>query len=180
MWELKEPEPVKLIVGILAADHPCLNAAIEAVEDKIGKTDFISDVWPFDQTDYYKEQTGEHILRQFVSIESLIAPGKLAKIKHKTNKLERKLAAKSGIPLPRPVNLDPGIIEPSKLILASTKNFSHRIYIGERIYAEVTLMYSKGLWQELPYTYPDYKKADYQDFFSKVRIRLVEQLKESG
>ena len=93
MWELKEPRPVKLIIGILAANQDSLQAAVESLTSKFGKLDFVSDVWPFTQTDYYKEETGENILRQFVSIEKLIDPGKLAKVKHQTNKLEKKLAA---------------------------------------------------------------------------------------
>ncbi|MCK4293701.1 MAG: DUF4416 family protein, partial [Planctomycetes bacterium] len=80
MWKLKEPKPVKLIVGILAADRQCLHAAVEIIEDKFDRTDFVSDVWPFDQTDYYKNETGPYILRQFVSVERLTDPGKLAKI----------------------------------------------------------------------------------------------------
>ncbi|MHC4571909.1 MAG: DUF4416 family protein [Planctomycetota bacterium] len=177
MWELKEPRPVKLIIGILAANQDCLQAAIEALTSEFGKTDFVSDVWPFTQTDYYKEETGENILRQFISIEKLIDPGKLAKVKHQTNKLEQKLAGKFNLDLPRPVNLDPGVIEPSKLILATTKNYAHRIYIGEKMYAEVTLIFDKGSWRPLPYTYPDYKQQCYHDFFEKVRKRLLEQLK---
>ncbi len=177
MWKLKDPKPVKLIVGILAADRQCLHAGIEAVTDKLGHADFVSDVWQFDKTDYYKEQSGPHILRQFVSIEKLVDPGKLAKIKCKTNKLEQKLAKTLGLPLPRPVNLDPGIIEPSKLILATTKNYSHRIYIGNKMYAEVTLIFDKGLWRPLDHTYPDYRQKCYFDFFLNVRNRLLEQLK---
>jgi len=178
MWKLKEPKPVKLIIGILAANHQCLHAATEALTNKFGKADFVSDVWPFDKTDYYKDQTGPRILRQFVSIERLVDGGKLAKIKHQTNKLEQKLAASLGLPLPRPVNLDPGIIEPSKLVLATTKNYSHRIYIGKKIYAEVTLLFDKGRWCPFDYTYPDYKQQCYFDFFDKVRTRLVEQLRK--
>ncbi len=177
MWELKEPKPVKLIIGILAANEDCLRAAIEALTSEFGKADLVSDVWPFDQTDYYKDQTGENILRQFVSAEKLIEPGKLAKIKHQTNELEQKLAVELNLDLPRPVNLDPGVIEPSKLILATTKNYSHRIYIGEKMYAEVTLIFDKGSWCPLPYTYPDYRQQCYHDFFDKVRKRLLEQLK---
>src|SRR3972149_1205694 len=177
MWNVKEPKPVKLIIGILAADHQCLHTAVEAIDAKFGKTDFVSDVWPFDKTDYYKDQTGPRILRQFVSIERLIDPGLLAKIKHKTNKLEQKLAAKLALPVPRPVNLDPGVIEPSKLVLASTKNYSHRIYIGKKIYAEVTLIFDKGNWRPLEHTYPDYRQQCYFDFFAKVRNKLLEQLK---
>jgi len=177
MWELTEPKPVKLIIGILAGDENCLSAAIEELKSEFGKADFTSDVWPFNLTNYYNKETGGHILRQFVSIEPLVDPGELAKIKHRTNKLEQELARKLNVNLPRPVNLDPGVIEPSKLVLATTKNYSHRIYIGEKMYAEVTLIFDKGCWQTLPYTYPDYRQKCYQDFFDKVRKRLLEQLK---
>jgi hypothetical protein len=177
MWNLNAPKPAKLIIGILAADEEFLKIAVEAINANFGKIDFLSDPWPFDQTDYYKDQTGENILRQFVSIEKLIDPGKLSKIKHKTNMLEQKLAKQSASDLLRPVNLDPGIIEPSKLVLATTKNYSHRIYIGKKMYAEVTLIFDKGKWKPFEYTYPDYRQDCYHDFFSKVRTRLVEQLK---
>jgi hypothetical protein len=177
MWKLENPKPVKLIIGILAANYQCLHAAIDALTDKYGKPDFVSDVWPFTQTDYYKDQTGPHILRQFVSTERLVNPGRLAKIKHWTNKLEQKLAARLALPLQRPVNLDPGIIEPSKLVLVTTKNYSHRIYIGKKMYAEVTLIFEKGRFQPLQHTYPDYKQQCYLEFFEKVRTRLLEQLK---
>jgi hypothetical protein len=179
MWKLNVPKPVKLIIGILAADNKCLNTAVEILIDNFGKMDLTSEIWPFDKTDYYQKQTGAHILRQFISIERLIDPGKLAKIKHKTNKLEQKLAKKLRFPLPRPVNLDPGVIEPSKLVLATTKNYSHRIYIGRNMYAEVTLIFDKGRWRAMEYTYPDYRQQCYFDFFEKVRTRLLEQLKLS-
>lgn len=177
MWELKDPKPVKLIVGILAADRGCLRPTIDALTAELGPYDLQSDIWPFGQTDYYKEQTGAHILRQFVSLEHLIDPGELAHIKHLTNGLEQELAKTLGRDQPRPINLDPGIIEPSKLVLATTKNYSHRIYIGEKMYAEVTLVFDKGSWCPLPYTYPDYRQQCYFEFFEKVRVRLLEQLK---
>ncbi len=177
MWELTEPKAVKLIIGILAADESCLEAARKAVSPRFGQIDFVSDVWPFTQTSYYSEQTGPDILRQFVSLDKLIDPGKLAKIKHTTNILEQKLARALNTAFPRPVNLDPGIIEPSKLVLATTKNYSHRIYIGNKMFAEVTLVYEKGAWRHFDYTYPDYREPRYHEFFTKVRTRLLEQLK---
>ena len=177
MWELKDPQPVKLLIGILAADETALAAAVKAISKSFGVIDLASDVWPFTQTDYYKDELGPNALRQFVSIEKLIDPGKLAQIKHDTNSLEQQLADSLKLSLPRPVNLDPGFIEPSKLILASTKNFSHRIYIGNRMFAEVTLMYEKGRWRHFEFTFPDYRQSCYQDFLSKVRTRLMEQLK---
>ena len=180
MWKLNDPKPVKLIIGILASNYQCLHTAADSLSDKFGKVDLSSEVWPFYQTDYYKEQTGLRILRQFVSIKRLIEPGLLAKIKRRTNKLEQKLAKKLALPLTRPVNLDPGIIEPSKLVLATTKNFSHRIYIGNKMYAEVTLIFDKGCWRPQAYTYPDYKQQCYFDFFDKVRTQLLEQLKSKS
>ncbi len=178
MWELKEPRPVKLIVGILASEERCLTAAREGLASVLGTIDLVSDIWTFDQTDYYAAQIGPHILRQFVSVERLIDPGQLAAIKHQTNSLEKQLAATLGTPFPRPANLDPGTIEPSKLVLATTKNYAHRIYIGDRMYAEVTLVFDKGQWRPLPYTYPDYYRQEYFDFFCQVRLRLVQQLRQ--
>jgi len=92
MWKLKEPNPIKIIVGILASDEHCLAAGRKAVAREFGPLDLTSDIWPFDQTAYYRDQTGLAILRQFVSIEPLADPGVLAEIKHRTNRLERELA----------------------------------------------------------------------------------------
>ena len=178
MWEVNEPKPVKLIIGILAADENSLQAGLESTIAQFGAQDLTSQVFGFTQTEYYKDQTGDNILRQFVSFDKLIDPGELSKIKLKTNGIEEKLAKKLALPFPRPVNLDPGMIEPAKLILASTKNFSHRIYIGDNIYAELTLSYRKGEWESYKYTFPDYKETRYHEFFSRVRDRLVEQLRE--
>ena len=179
MWELKEPKPAKLIVGVLAADDRCLGAAAQRLGSAFGPVDLTSEVWAFDQTPYYHREIGATILRQFVSIERLVDPGHLAAIKHQTNGLEQDLARDLALPVPRPVNLDPGLIEPSKLVLATTKNYSHRLYIGDRMYAEVTLMFDKGNWCPMPYTYPDYRQPCYHEFFSRVRDRLVEQLRQS-
>jgi hypothetical protein len=177
MWEPREPNPVKIIIGILASDDRCLTAAREAITREFGPLDLLSDIWPFVKTDYYRDETGPAILRQFVTIEQLVHPGELAEAKHRTNRIEQELAEALASPFPRPANLDPGIIEPAKLVLASTKNFSHRIYIGRKMYAEVTLVFDRGAWCPLRYTYPDYRQQTYFDFFSEVRIRLLQQRK---
>ena len=177
MWQINKPEPVKLIIGILAADRNCLQAAVDAITAEYGECDLISETFEFNQTAYYRNQAGDNILRQFVSFKELIDPGRLASIKHRTNEIEKELAAKLPPPLPRPVNLDPGIIEPSKLVLASTKNFSHRIYIGDSMYAELTLSFCKGKWQSFSYTFPDFKGNRYHAFLSNVREKLVDQIR---
>ena len=179
MWELRSPQPVKLIIGILAAKDAHLGAARETLATEFGSFDLVSDSWLFNQTTYYKDQTGPRLLRQFVTIEQLIDPGDLADCKHRTNRIEQELSQTLDSAFPRPVNLDPGIIEPSKLILASTKNFSHCIYIGKKMYAEVTLVFDKGTWRRLPYTYPDYLQLPYLEFFSEVKAKLLRQLKSA-
>ena len=89
--------------------------------------------------------------------------------------MEQDLVLRLNTPYPRPVNLDPGIIEPSKLVLASTKNFAHRIYIGDHMYAEVTMTYNRGKWESFPFTFPDFKSGRYNGFLSNVRECVVRQ-----
>ena len=179
MWQWDPPKPVKLICGILAADQRCLEAACDALIKLYGPADRQSKTWHFDQTTYYEKEMGNHILRKFLAFETLIDPGRLAEIKHQTNEMEKQLAEALKTDRPRPVNLDPGYIEPAKLVLASTKNFSHRIYIGQNMYAEVTLMFHKGAWQSFEFTFPDYKSGRYNEFLCRVREALVEHYRQT-
>lgn len=138
-----------------------------------------SDIWPFDLTDYYEAEMGPGIKRRFLSFERLIQPDALAQIKHETNRIEDEIAQQClALELPRPVNLDPGYIDLGKLVLATTKDRSHRIYIGQRIYAEVTLHFTQGRWEPWPWTYPDYRQAEYHEFFMRVRQTLLAQRRQ--
>jgi len=98
-----------------------------------------------------------------------LEPEKLVEIKLTTNRWEEEYAAEAGKPEPRPLNLDPGYLTLGKLVLASTKDFAHRIYLSRGVYAEVTLQYRHRRWQHHEYTFPDYRRADYQEFFSECR-----------
>ena len=178
MWEIQDVQPFKLIVGILACDEAALAVSRGVLLDAYGEADLVSEVWPFDMTEYYESEAGPDMVRQFMAFETLIDPGRLAAIKHETNQMEQNLAASLDTPYPRPVNFDPGIIEPSKLVLASTKNFAHRIYIGDHMYAEVTMTYNKGNWETFPFTFPDYKSGRYNAYLNEVRQTLVQQLRE--
>lgn len=178
MWEIQDIQPVKLIVGILACDESALAISRGVLLDAYGQADLISEIWPFDMTEYYADETGSNMVRQFMAFEDLIDPGRLAAIKHETNRMEQDLVPRLNTPYPRPVNFDPGFIEPSKLVLASTKNFAHRIYIGNHMYAEVTMTYNKGKWETFPFTFPDYKSGRYNTFLNDVRQKLVQQLRE--
>ena len=112
--------------------------------------------------------------KQFLAAERLIDPALLAAIKRQTNEWEAEYAALDRHPEPRPLNLDPGYITAAKLVLASTKDHAHRIYLQDGIYAEVTLAYRHRAWQPLEWTYPDYRRADFQEFFTRCREFLLQ------
>jgi hypothetical protein len=170
-----EPEPVKLLVGLLSAWPEALDAAEAALASELGPIDLRSERMPHAFTEYYREEMGGPLLRQFVSVERLVPPGELARIKRLTNELESRLAAAGTWPVARPVNLDPGYLAPSKLVLASAKGFSHRIYLDAGIYGEITLLYKGDRWKPLDWTFPDYRTAEYHAFFDQVRARLMSQ-----
>ncbi len=179
MGQISHPEPVKLFVGMLSAYPGAFADAESALVDALGPVDLRSDLFAHEFTEYYRDEMGHPLVRLFVSFERLIQPGELPRIKRLTNEVEARMAADGAWPVVRPMNLDPGYIAPSKLVLASTKDYSHRIHLSDGIYAEVTLLYSRGRWKELQWTYPDYRTPAYHDFFTRVRARLAEQRREA-
>jgi len=133
-----------------------------------------------DFTDYYEKEMGDILDRVFFSFERLIEADRLPEIKRQTNELEDELAELLRTPnttIKRPVNLDPGYVEQAKVVLASTKNFYHRIYIGRGIFAEVTMHFKNNTYQFFPWTYPDYQSRDYQEFFLRTRQIFRSQLR---
>ncbi len=179
-----KPRParlVKLLVGLLSGDPDLLRRARQLLVRRFGPVDAESDVWPFDQTDYYQDEMGPGLQRCFLGFTQLIPPDQLVEIKRETNAIEETIAADCApLDIPRPVNIDPGYIDLTKLVLATTKDRGHRIYLGSGIYAEVTLMYAQGTWQVLPWTYPDYRRAEYHAFFSRLRAQLHQQQREGA
>ncbi len=175
MGQIRQAEPVKLFVGMLSAYPEAFVDAESALVDRLGPVDLRSDLFAHEFTQYYRDEMGHPLVRLFIALENLIPPQDLPVVKRLTNEIEARMAAEKAWPVVRPMNLDPGYIAPSKLVLASTKDYSHRIHLHEGIYAEVTLLYARSRWQELPWTYPDYRTAAYHDFFTRVRDRLLEQ-----
>jgi len=167
------PEQVRFFAGVLAADTDCLAAAREALAREWGPIDLASDILPFRYTDYYAREAGPEIVRAFFAFQTPGDPGDLAARKRRANALEQELAAGLACAYPRPVNLDPGYLTPDKLVLASCKNFAHRIYLADGVYAEMTLSFRRGRFQALPWTFPDYASGDYDPFFLALRARLM-------
>ncbi len=179
MAKPRPARPVKLFAGLLGSDPDVLRRARQFLSRRYGVVDFESELWPFAQTDYYELEMGPDLKRWFLGFERLVPPDQLAEIKLETNALEREISDDCRLPdVARPVNIDPGYIDLRKLVLATTKDAGHRIYLGRGIYAEVTLQYSHGVWQKHPWTYPDYTQAEYHEFFTLVRERYRQQHRE--
>ncbi len=169
-----KPEPAILFVAMLATDHAALALAADAVERILGHAFIGMRTVPFARTSYYRDELGGDPVRAFLAFPGIFPQKKIAGIKLATNQLEMDLAKEVNAGLPRPVNLDPGFITLSKVVLASAKDFSHRIYLDDGIFAEVTLQYRGGRFVTLPWTFPDYAAPDYHPFLLDVRgcIRL--------
>ena len=176
MGAVRSFNPVKLFIGILVSDSKLIPEVETRLISAYGPVDHRSPVIPFDFTDYYAPEMGDVIDRIFFSFERLIEADQLAEIKRQTNELENQMAPLFKT-VKRPVNLDPGYIEHAKVILASTKNFYHRIYMARGIFGEVTMHFKNNTFQFFPWTYPDYQSKDYQEFFLKIRQIYRSQLR---
>ncbi len=176
MASIRQFNPVKLFIGVLVSHSKLIPEVEQRLVTAYGAIDHRSPVIPFDFTDYYQTEMGDVIDRVLFSFERLIEADQLKEIKRQTNRFEDEVASKYE-PVKRPVNLDPGYVEQAKVILASTKNFYHRIYLGDGIFGEVTMHFKNNTFQFFPWTYPDYQSKEYQEFFLKMRHVYRAQLR---
>ena len=172
MAEPGRPSPVLLLLAAFSRYDAALAWTRDRVVECWGPLALESPPFEFDETDYYRPTMGAGLRKVFFALQRPFDPGKLAEVKLQTNDWEQDYARQSDHPLPRPLNLDPGYISPGKLVLASTKDFAHRIYLAGGIYGEVTLQYRGGLWRSHRWTFPDYRREDYQEFFTRCREYL--------
>jgi hypothetical protein len=179
MGKIQKPLPVKLIVGILTSIPELLPETEKELTALFGDIDAHSEIFSFDWTGYYDEEMGKPLYRRFLGFGGLIEAPAVVDAKIAANELEASLSLKyPGVE--RPVNLDPGYLEQSKIVLASTKNFFHRILISRGIYAEVTLCYQGKRWKSFPWTFPDYGSEKYHPFFTALRENYRRQLSAAG
>lgn len=176
MAEIKTYKPVKLVCGIIFPGEEIRNQAEASLSEKFGPVDLASSSFPFTYTDYYQPQMGPVLYRAFVSFARLIQPQELAGIKVWTNHLEDSFRLRFQAPA-RPVNLDPGYLSASALVMATAKDFAHRIPIGQGIYAHLELLFTRKGVKLLDWTYPDFKQPGYQKFFLRVREIYLNQLR---
>ncbi|RFT16071.1 MAG: hypothetical protein OP8BY_2077 [Candidatus Saccharicenans subterraneus] len=179
MAEIKPYKPVKLVCGIIFPGEEIRKQAEANLSERFGPVDLASPSFPFTYTDYYQPQMGTGLNRAFVSFARLIQPEELAGIKVWTNQLEDSFRLRFQEPA-RPVNLDPGYLSASALVMATAKDFSHRIPIGQGIYAHLELLFTRKGVRLLDWTYPDFRHQEYQDFFLRVREIYLRQLREKS
>ena len=163
------PQPAKLIIGLIMKDRALFEpVSVELVND-FGSEDLVSAWMPFDYTTYYQPEMGAPLQRRLLAFKKLINQDKLPEIKLTTNRLEHSFSRNGK----RKVNIDPGYLLYERFVLASGKNFSHRIYIGSGIYADLTLIYQRGKFEKLPWTYPDYADEPMMSFLRQVRQKYA-------
>jgi hypothetical protein len=169
---IRNPELVLLFISTLYSNNDTFYYSKEILKNIFGEILLISPTIPWDYSSYYKDEIGWPLQRQFIFFKSLIDPGLLADIKLKTNEIEASLSSGGK----RNINLDPGYLTLSKVVLASTKNYAHRIYLGKGIYAEVTLIYKDSTYKPHLFTYRDYQDKTHIDVFIKAREMLKKML----
>jgi len=173
LGKIKKKGLVKLIVGFIFKEEKVLTEAKKILEKRFGRCDFESESIAFTHTDYYEKEMSCDLRKKFLSFQKLIKPESIFKIKHFTQRLEKIFSLNRK----RRINIDPGYLDLSKLILATTKDYKHRIYLREGIYAEVTLYYERGSFQAFDWTYPDYKTPEFIQIFNKIRKIYQESIK---
>ena len=175
--------PALLLVAAFSRHKRVLEWAHARATDAWGPVALASELFGFTETDYYGPTMGPGLKKVFWAFSGAFDPGVLPDLKRLANAWEDQCASlarqgqmidDSGGPIaePRPLNLDPGYLTTAKLVLASTKDHAHRIYLRDGIYAEITLFFRHGRWEDHEWTFPDYRRADYQRYFSQVRDYL--------
>ncbi len=166
MGDVLIPPKAILFCGILFTEDFSIDYIADVLSKYFGEIVLESQIFIFNETDYYKKEMGESIKRIFFGFDNLIDMDRIVEYKLESNMIENSYFMISGN---RKVNIDPGYLTQAKVVLATTKNFQHRIYIKNGIYAEVTLRWRRGSFREWEWTYRDYKRRESVDFFNQLR-----------
>ncbi len=168
--------PTLYIAAIFSRYEPALDWAIDKIEQTFRTKSIVSERFEFTETAYYTRLMGDNLLKQLIAIDADYDPAGLADAKLHSNAWEVEYAQGRDLPEERPLNIDPGYVTPMKVVLASTKDRAHRIYLRDGIFAEECLYYHQHSWQGRPWTYPDYLRADYHRFLLLARQTLMHRL----
>lgn len=172
MGEISPHSPVLLVLAAFSRHESALSWVPSHAEKQWGQIVLKSDLFEFCETTYYAKSMGTDLRKQFFAFANAIDPSSLPAVKQLTNQWEDNYRNTAQHGEQRPLNLDPGYLTLGKLVLASTKDHAHRIYLSDGIYAETTLYYQGRQWCPRPWTFPDYRRPDYQRFFDQCRRYL--------
>ncbi|QDU26467.1 hypothetical protein ETAA8_15450 [Anatilimnocola aggregata] len=178
MGDTVKQRPVLLIAAVFSRHAAALEWARARFAAAWGAIKSESPLFEHRETTYYEASMGADLQKMFLVSEQLIDPGQLPELKLTANRWEEEYRALGNHGEARPLNIDPGYLTEAKLVLASTKDRDHRIYLSQGIFAEVTLHYARGTWQTRPWTYPDYQRADYHAYFTTCREYLRQRYRE--
>jgi len=168
------PLPGKLVISSIFREESILSTLLPLLSEAVGKLQFAGPLLPFDRTEYYHAEMGEPLFRRFFVALTPVSRDALPEIKVRLEGIEQELS-KDG---QRVVNLDPGLLTPENFVLATGKNFSHRIYLGEGVFADLTLIFQKGEYRPLPWTYPDYASLEIRALLKELRGSLLQRRAE--
>lgn len=166
--------------GLLISRLECLDAVSEDIRKVLGMPAMETPVTEWTYSTFYQPEMGKPLHRKYVFFQRLIDPSRLRELKIWSNDQEERYGRKEGEKLMRRVNIDPGYLDRSKIVLASTKNPGHRIYLGDGIHAEISLLYRRGTYRPLDYTYPDIRSRESLAMFNDARSLYLELLKDAG
>lgn len=170
--KIRPAKTAVFFISVLAANRQAHDLAAGELLRHFGEPSHLFGPRQFTSTSYYRDELGESPLKSFLGYSEHFQTELLPERKILTNGLEEELASRLRLPLPRPVNLDPGYLTLHNIVLASAKNFAHRLHLADGIYGEVTLLYRDKHYQALPWTFPDYASGEYFDFFLSLRSML--------
>jgi hypothetical protein len=176
MAQPKEFAPVKLICGVIYKEDALYEEAKQRLEAEWGRVDSESPAFPFDLTGYYEDEMGGGLVRRFISFESLVPPESLPVAKLWAIELESIIRQERSV-TGRPVNIDPGYLTAAAVVMATAKDFAHRIPLGQGIYAHLELLFTRTGVRALDWTYPDLRREPPQAYFRGVRETYLRQLR---
>jgi hypothetical protein len=165
----KIPDPAKLVMSVFMKEKPLFETVFPLLEAIGGPVDLVSRWLDFDFTRYYHQEMGHPLFRRMLAFKPLVNQGDLSKIKQASNALENRFDRDNQ----RRINIDPGYLLPSRFVLATGKDYAHRIYIGDHLYADLTLMYIHKQFVPLEWTYPDYRSEEILRFLEQVRDKYL-------
>ncbi|MCK5450675.1 MAG: DUF4416 family protein [Candidatus Omnitrophica bacterium] len=172
MGVLMKQNPVKLIVSFIYKDKVKMSEVETRLKSVYGQLEDLKKQLMFDYTDYYRNEFGKPLKRKLICFKKLVRRDDIAKIKLFTNRIENRFCIEGK----RTVNVDPGYVNDAKLVLLTTKDYTHRVYIGRQIFAESTLFFKDNSFNSWPWTYPDYARKEMISYFNEVRGLYMEDL----